>query len=67
MKKNFFKQKVALFFGYKGTSFSGLQKQVSSVPSSDPTPRTVEQEIENALYKCGFISESNFGGEGRIV
>ncbi len=26
-KKNFFKQKVALFFGYNGKAYKGLQKQ----------------------------------------
>jgi hypothetical protein len=26
-KKDFFKQKVALFFGYNGTTYKGLQKQ----------------------------------------
>lgn len=26
-KKDFFKQKVAMFFGYNGTAYRGLQKQ----------------------------------------
>ena len=68
MRKNFFKQRVALFFGYKGTAFRGLQKQVASGVADETLPNTVELALETALFKEDFISEMNFGGEGdRLV
>ena len=54
MKKEFFKIKVAIFFGYNGKGFQGSQK----LPLKDAI--TVEGELEKALYNCKMISESNF-------
>jgi len=48
------KQKLIMIVGYNGLDFIGSQKQPTGV-------RTVEREIENTLYKLGFIAESNYG------
>lgn len=55
-KKNYFKQKIALFFGYNGTAYHGLQKQKDLKEKT-----TVESCLEIALHEAGFITESNFG------
>eukprot|EP00871_Galdieria_phlegrea_P003917 jgi/Galph1/4526/GphlegSOOS_G3139.1 len=47
------KRMVCLYVGYIGTEFSGLQ-----VNRQDGV-RTIEEEIEKALYKCGWIAEHN--------
>jgi tRNA pseudouridine(38-40) synthase len=49
MPKSFFKQKMAIFFGYNGRSFHGLQIQKQE-------ERTVERALEIALLDLGFIS-----------
>eukprot|EP00889_Picochlorum_renovo_P003050 jgi/Picre1/30080/NNA_005451.t1 len=65
----FGKRKVALFVGYEGTRYRGLQIQPSQrgaewaaqVPSL-----TVEDVLEDAIYKSGGILESNRGSLGKI-
>lgn len=53
--KKAFKLKVAIFFGYNGTKYHGLQKVISSnLP-------TVEGSLEKALFDVGLIPEHNFG------
>jgi len=47
------KIKVALFVGYKGTAFHGLQK--------NNNVETIESALENALFHAGFISSANYG------
>ena len=47
------KRKFAIIHGYFGQNFSGNTK--------NPGVRTVEEELENALYKEKFISECNYG------
>lgn len=52
------KIKIALFFGYNGKAYHGLQK-ASGVP-------TVEESLEKAIYDAKFIAESNFGDLKKI-
>ena len=47
------KRKFAIIHGYFGQNYSGNTK--------NPGVRTVEEELENALYKEKFISECNYG------
>ncbi|VEU33366.1 unnamed protein product [Pseudo-nitzschia multistriata] len=47
------KKKVVLFLGFLGTRYGGFQ--------ANPDQRTLQAEIELALYKCGMISDTNFG------
>ncbi|CEO97565.1 unnamed protein product (mitochondrion) [Plasmodiophora brassicae] len=58
MKKR--KQNAALVIGYIGDDFRGLQKQ----PGTDV--KTVEDEVERALYDVGCIRDSNFGHLDKI-
>eukprot|EP01022_Parablepharisma_sp_SALTPOND_P013112 TRINITY_DN172_c0_g1_i10.p2 TRINITY_DN172_c0_g1~~TRINITY_DN172_c0_g1_i10.p2 ORF type:complete len:474 (-),score=69.37 TRINITY_DN172_c0_g1_i10:14676-16097(-) len=48
------KQKLIMIIGYNGLGFIGSQKQPGDI-------RTVEGEIEKALYQQGYIAESNYG------
>ncbi len=52
------KQRIALLVGYNGSDFSGSQK--------NPGVRTVEEELEKALYRLGVIAEFNFGDLKKI-
>jgi tRNA pseudouridine38-40 synthase len=54
MKMAPLKLKVAIFFGYNGTRFHGLQKVESNLP-------TVEAELETALHELGLIPAFNYG------
>ena len=47
------KRKYAIIHGYFGQNYSGNQK--------NPGVHTVEEELENALYKEKFISPCNYG------
>ena len=47
------KRKFAIIHGYFGQNYSGNTK--------NPGVRTVEEELEKALYKGKFISECNYG------
>lgn len=53
------KKKVAVIFGYNGANFFGSQIQPGSC-------RTVEGELESALYQAGLISEANHGNLHKI-
>jgi tRNA pseudouridine38-40 synthase len=48
-----------LIVGYNGCDFSGSQK--------NPDIRSVEEEIEKALYKMGAIAEYNYGDLKKIA
>ena len=52
------KRKFAIIHGYYGQNYSGNTK--------NPGVRTVEEELENALYKLKFISECNYGNLSKI-
>mmetsp|Transcript_22185 Transcript_22185/g.47027 ORF Transcript_22185/g.47027 Transcript_22185/m.47027 type:complete len:583 (-) Transcript_22185:15-1763(-) len=47
------KKKVALFLGFLGTKYGGFQ--------ANPDQRTLQAEIELALYRSGMITKTNFG------
>ena len=47
------KRKYAIIHGYIGINYSGNQK--------NPGVKTIEEELENALFKSGFISPCNYG------
>ena len=47
------KKKVALFLGFLGTRYGGFQVNEGQ--------RTIQAEIELALFRCGMISKTNFG------
>ena len=53
-----FKIRTAIFFGYNGKPFHGLQK-VQGVP-------TVEEFLEKALFDSKFITTSNYGDLKKI-
>ncbi|OQR82135.1 ubiquitin fusion degradation protein [Thraustotheca clavata] len=54
------KVKAALVSGYLGTGFHGVQLQEhNNVP-------TIEQELRNALFAAGCISESNYADMAKI-
>ncbi|KAM7259161.1 hypothetical protein ACFE04_014902 [Oxalis oulophora] len=55
------KKKVVMRVGYVGSDYRGLQLQ-----RDDPTLRTIEGELETALYKAGGIRESNYGNLNKI-
>ena len=46
------KRKYAIIHGYIGINYSGNQK--------NPGVKTIEEELENALFKSGFISPCNY-------
>ena len=52
------KRKFAIIHGYFGQNYSGNTK--------NPGVHTVEEELENALYKEKFISECNYGKLAKI-
>ncbi|KAL3721080.1 hypothetical protein ACJRO7_005840 [Eucalyptus globulus] len=58
----FLKKKVVMRVGYVGTNYRGLQMQ-----RDEHSLSTVEEELENAIYKAGGILESNFGNLNRIA
>jgi len=57
------KRKVGLVIGYVGTAYRGLQIN----RMTDGGPVTVEEVLEEALYKAGCISESNYGNLDKIA
>ncbi|XP_021716786.1 putative tRNA pseudouridine synthase [Chenopodium quinoa] len=57
----FRKKKVVMRVGYVGSNYKGLQKQrEENVP-------TIEEALENALYKVGGINETNYGNLHKIA
>ncbi|KAI5079597.1 hypothetical protein GOP47_0005076 [Adiantum capillus-veneris] len=55
------KRKVALWVGYVGTDYKGLQIQRTSAAG-----QTIEQELETAIFRAGGILESNFGSLEKV-
>lgn len=55
------KRKVAIVVGYVGTKFHGWQQS-----SDAQNVRTVEGELETALWKAGAIADSNYGDLNKI-
>jgi len=53
------KKKVAVVFGYNGCDFFGSQIQSGAC-------RTVESELESALFLSGLISEANHGNLHKV-
>jgi len=47
------KRKYALCFGYVGSAYQGLQ--------INPGIKTIEAELEKAIYLCGGMLECNYG------
>ncbi|XAR58859.1 Mitochondrial tRNA pseudouridine(27/28) synthase [Bertholletia excelsa] len=57
----FRKKKVVMRVGYVGADYRGLQKQ-----RDDHSLPTIEEELENAIFKAGGIQDSNFGNLHKI-
>ncbi|KAJ0261869.1 putative tRNA pseudouridine synthase [Hirschfeldia incana] len=55
------KKKVVIRIGYVGTDYRGLQIQ-----RDDPSLKTIEGELEVAIYKAGGILDSNYGDLHKI-
>ncbi|CAB1118310.1 unnamed protein product [Ectocarpus sp. CCAP 1310/34] len=55
------KRKVAIVVGYVGTAFHGWQQSTDA-----QNVRTVEGELETALWKAGAIADSNYGDLNKI-
>jgi tRNA pseudouridine38-40 synthase len=53
------KRKVALFLGFLGTNYGGFQINMNQ--------RTLQAEIELALFKAGMVTELNFGHPQKIT
>ena len=47
------KRKVALLLGFLGSNYVGMQMNVDQ--------RTIQAELEQALYRAGCIAKSNYG------
>ena len=60
-KRGIMKLNSAIFIGYKGTNYHGLQKSLQSDQFN-----TIENELEKAIYKAKLISDDNFGNLARI-
>lgn len=62
------KRKVALFVGYDGTHYRGLQMQPSQLhlSSQEGHSKTIEEVLESAIFTSGGILESNRGNLGKI-
>ena len=57
LKQKRVKRKVALFLGFVGTKYGGFQMNAGQ--------RTLQAEIELALYRAGMINEQNFGNTNK--
>ncbi|RYH30179.1 hypothetical protein EON65_06000 [archaeon] len=57
-QENAAKRKYALCISYLGTNYQGLQ--------INPDAKTIEAELERALFLAGGIIESNFGFMNKI-
>lgn len=55
-----FKLKVAIFFGYNGENYNGLQWQ------NAPDVKTIENVIQQALFARGFILPTNMSEPKRV-
>ena len=61
MVKNFFKIRFAVFFGYNGSKYYGLQKIGGRTDLN-----TIEKTLEKALFDTNLISEKNFDHLNKI-
>ena len=52
------KRKIALFFGYNGDGYQGMQR--------NPGAKTIEDDLETAIVKAGGIAESNAGDFNKV-
>eukprot|EP01132_Coremiostelium_polycephalum_P002677 gene2677-3321_t len=52
------KKKVVLLIGYSGANYKGMQK--------NPGLETVEEELENGIFKAGGITPENFYSQQKI-
>jgi tRNA pseudouridine38-40 synthase len=52
------KKKIALFFGYNGDGYQGMQR--------NPGAKTIEDDLESAIVKAGGIAESNSGDFNKV-
>lgn len=52
------KKKIALFFGYNGDGYQGMQR--------NPGAKTIEDDLESAIVKAGGIAESNAGDFNKV-
>jgi hypothetical protein len=59
MDEKMVKRKVALFLGFLGTNYGGFQINVNQ--------RTLQAEIELALYKAGMVKALNFGHPQKVT
>ncbi|GJP30558.1 hypothetical protein CLOM_g3810 [Closterium sp. NIES-68] len=57
-RKYYKKKKVALFIAYCGAGYQGMQR--------NPGARTIEGELEKALYRAGAILENDLGDFWKI-
>jgi tRNA pseudouridine38-40 synthase len=52
------KHRMAFLVAYLGTGYQGLQK--------NPDARSIEAELEEAMYKAGGIAEADRGNQGKV-
>ena len=52
------KKKIALFFGYNGDGYQGMQR--------NPGAKTIEDDLESAIVKAGGIADSNAGDFNKV-
>ncbi|ERM96301.1 hypothetical protein AMTRI_Chr09g35040 [Amborella trichopoda] len=57
-KKRFKKRKIAIFLAYCGVGYQGMQR--------NPGAKTIEGDLELALFRAGAIAESDFGDPRRV-
>ncbi|KAJ7565138.1 hypothetical protein O6H91_02G049700 [Diphasiastrum complanatum] len=60
------KKKVALWLGYVGSDFKGLQSQKTSGCQQNAIGMAIEDELEKAIYRSGGILESNYGNLHKV-
>ncbi|KAL4422713.1 hypothetical protein ABPG75_008910 [Micractinium tetrahymenae] len=61
------KRKVALFIGYEGTEYRGLQMQPNqALPLASAPEATVEDALEEAIFRAGGILPSNRGQLSKV-
>lgn len=61
------KRKVALFIGYEGTEYRGLQMQPNQAVQLSSAPEvTVEDALEEAIFRAGGILPSNRGQLSKV-
>ena len=51
-------EKIALFFGYNGDGYQGMQR--------NPGAKTIEDDLESAIVKAGGIADSNAGDFNKV-